>query len=129
MMMINRSSLHLIFCFTILHICGATGRGRFFWKWFILFNELSTIPWFTLFWFWDRFPVIRVNLCCPHTETSQLICTENQLTGFYMRTTLALKSLKSFYAYFSYSCDCNIEIVWRSHMEGSQHPPLQHLLP
>ena len=22
--------------------------------------------------------------CCPHIETSQLICTANQLTGFYM---------------------------------------------
>ena len=28
--------------------------------------------------------------CCPHTETTQLICTANQLTGFYMRVTLAL---------------------------------------
>ena len=32
--------------------------------------------------------------CCPHIETSQLICTENQLTGFYMRKTLALNGLK-----------------------------------
>ena len=23
-------------------------------------------------------------LCCPHIETSQLICSSNQLTGFYM---------------------------------------------
>ena len=29
--------------------------------------------------------------CCPHIETSQLICTENQLTGFYMRTALAFR--------------------------------------
>ena len=28
--------------------------------------------------------------CCPHMETSQLICCANQLTGFYMRATLAL---------------------------------------
>ena len=27
---------------------------------------------------------------CPHIETSQLICFENQLTGFYMRATLAV---------------------------------------
>ena len=27
------------------------------------------------------------HLCCPHIETSQLICTANQLTGFYMRAT------------------------------------------
>ena len=32
--------------------------------------------------------------CCPHIETSQLICTVNQLTGFYMRETLALDGLK-----------------------------------
>ena len=31
--------------------------------------------------------------CCPHTETSQLTCTANQLTGFYMRATLALNGL------------------------------------
>ena len=32
--------------------------------------------------------------CCPHTKTSQLICTANQLTGFYMRVTLAFNRLK-----------------------------------
>ena len=31
--------------------------------------------------------------CCPHIETSQLICTANQLTGFYMGATLALNGL------------------------------------
>ena len=31
--------------------------------------------------------------CCPHIETSQLICDANQLTGFYMRATLALNGL------------------------------------
>ena len=31
--------------------------------------------------------------CCPHIETSQLICTANQLTGFYMRATQALNGL------------------------------------
>ena len=25
--------------------------------------------------------------CCPHLETSQLICTANQLTGFYKGNT------------------------------------------
>ena len=29
----------------------------------------------------------------PHIETSQLICCANQLTGFYMRATLALNGL------------------------------------
>ena len=31
---------------------------------------------------------------CPHIETSQLIFTGNQLTGFYMRATLAFNGLK-----------------------------------
>ena len=33
---------------------------------------------------------------CHHLETSQLICKANQLTGFYMRTTLAFDELKTF---------------------------------
>ena len=32
--------------------------------------------------------------CCPHIETSQLICCANELTGFYMMVTLALIGLK-----------------------------------
>ena len=38
--------------------------------------------------------------CCAHIETSQLICTANRLTGFYMRATLALNELNlpKFYA-------------------------------
>ena len=32
--------------------------------------------------------------CCPHVETSQLICTANQLSGFYMRATFAFNGLK-----------------------------------
>ena len=31
--------------------------------------------------------------CCPHIKTSQLICCANQLTGFYIRATLALNGL------------------------------------
>ena len=31
--------------------------------------------------------------CCPHKETSPLICSANQLTGFYMRAKLALNGL------------------------------------
>ena len=31
--------------------------------------------------------------CCPHIETSQLICTANQSTGFYMRATMTLNGL------------------------------------
>ena len=36
--------------------------------------------------------------CCPHIETSQLICCANQLTGFYMRATLALNGLNTIIA-------------------------------
>ena len=32
--------------------------------------------------------------CCPHIETSQLICLANQLTDCYMRATLAFNGLK-----------------------------------
>ena len=32
--------------------------------------------------------------CCPHIETNQLICCPSQLTGFYIRETLALNGLK-----------------------------------
>ena len=32
---------------------------------------------------------------CPHIETSPLICTANQLTGFYIRATLALNGLNT----------------------------------
>ena len=31
--------------------------------------------------------------CFPHIETSQLICTGNQLIGFYMRATMAFNGL------------------------------------
>ena len=34
-----------------------------------------------------------LSVCCPHIETSQLICSVNQLTDFYMRTILALNGL------------------------------------
>ena len=33
--------------------------------------------------------------CCPRIETSQLIYTANQLTGFYMRATLALNGVNN----------------------------------
>ena len=32
--------------------------------------------------------------CYPHIETSQLICTANQLTRFYTRATFAFNELK-----------------------------------
>ena len=33
------------------------------------------------------------NQCFHHIETNQLICTANQLTGFYMMGTLVVKGL------------------------------------
>ena len=36
----------------------------------------------------------------PHIETSQLICTANQLTGFYMRGHLMAQCLKNFFLKF-----------------------------
>ena len=33
--------------------------------------------------------------CSYHVETSQLICSANQMTGFYMMGTLVVKGLKS----------------------------------
>ena len=38
---------------------------------------------------------------CPHIETSQLNCSANLLTGFYMRATLALNELNRFPNTFS----------------------------
>ena len=35
--------------------------------------------------------------CSHHTETSQLICRANQLTGFYMIGTLVVKGLKNYH--------------------------------
>ena len=32
--------------------------------------------------------------CCRHIETNQLICSANQLTGFYETATLAFNELK-----------------------------------
>ena len=42
--------------------------------------------------------------CCPHTETSQLICCTNRLTGFYMRVTLAINGLTIFAKKLYYRC-------------------------
>ena len=35
-----------------------------------------------------------VNASCSHIDTNQLICTESQLTGFYMSATLAYLMVK-----------------------------------
>ena len=42
---------------------------------------------------WKKFPQLHLPMkcqCWPHIETRQLTCCVNQLTGFYMRATLAL---------------------------------------
>ena len=40
-----------------------------------------------------RFNIIKNDQCPSHIETSQLICSANQLTGFYMRGILVVKGL------------------------------------
>ena len=40
----------------------------------------------------DRFNSLNANHC-PHIETSQLVCSANQLTGFYMRETPTFNEL------------------------------------
>ena len=40
----------------------------------------------------DRLNSLNVSHC-PHIETSQLICSANQLTGLYMRETLTFNEL------------------------------------
>ena len=39
--------------------------------------------------------------CSNHIETSQLICSANQLTGFYMIGTLVVKGLKLVLMFYS----------------------------
>ena len=42
----------------------------------------------------ENYEVLTLNDQCPsHVETSQLICSANQMTGSYMRGTLAVKGL------------------------------------
>ena len=43
-----------------------------------------------------KFAWYQLSKCqsCHHIETSQLICSANQLTGFYMMTTLVFYELK-----------------------------------
>ena len=43
--------------------------------------------------------------CCPHIETSQLICCANKLTGFYMGATMVFNWL-------------TIESGWNSYIES-----------
>ena len=41
-----------------------------------------------------KFKAVYMKLVCAHKETSQLICSKNQLTGFYIRTSLLVNRLK-----------------------------------
>ena len=53
--------------------------------------------------------------CCPHIETSQLICCANQLTGFYMWATLTFTELKVVKTSFT-NTDCVLVLItWRQH--------------
>ena len=49
--------------------------------------------------------------CCHHIETSRLICCANQLTGFYMKATLALNGLKAAYLDWCNLCLSILPIV------------------
>ena len=68
---------HLIFCIFIFHY--------FFGDLLLLHNKVSYCE--------NHLFKPSKYQCCPHIETSQLICCANQLTGFYMRATLALNEL------------------------------------
>ena len=54
--------------------------------------------------------------CCPHTETSQLICCANQLTDFYMKATLTLNGLMS-----CLSSSRQFKVLQLSHSVNKQH--------
>ena len=49
---------------------------------------------------------------CHHTETSQMICSTNPLTGFYMMATLAFNKLSRFISIMALS---NNSQVFRIH--------------
>ena len=57
--------------------------------------------------------------CCPHIETSQFIRTANQLTGFYMRATLALNRL----SYLCLISDVSL-VNWKSSTNQSMRRSL-----
>ena len=48
--------------------------------------------------------------CCPHIETSELICCANQFTGFYIRATLALNGLNQIIYLFRGCFDIAVEV-------------------
>ena len=48
------------------------------------FSQIDVIHLFSLFTFWELLPFGIMTNVCHHLETSQLICSANQLTGFYM---------------------------------------------
>ena len=57
--------------------------------------------------------------CFPHIETIQLICIANQLTGFYMRATLALNCLTCCFTLIMRENESLREI----YLEGIIQPP------
>ena len=63
----------------------------------IVWHGIYILGKFSLFFSFHWISILLPNpikcQCCPRIETSQLICTANQLTGFYMRATLALNRL------------------------------------
>ena len=68
---------------------------RCFWDVSILYSQIMTRQYLILFCSDIRkYSVQHVKYrCCPHKETSQLISSANQLTGFYVRAALAFNGL------------------------------------
>ena len=61
--------------------------------------------------------------CCPDIETSRLISTANQLTGFYMRATLALNGLKQFIyrSFYKINSSILIKYKWKDSSKTSNY--------
>ena len=93
---------------------------------FIKSNSLSTLKLISVRTISYHNPLSASVALIPHIETSQLSYTANQLTGFYMRATLALNGLSKdfwvishvpfksyrFFARFPWSCKFNKSILY-----------------
>ena len=62
---------------------------------YVYINELVTKCRHENKFYLANFNPLSASQCCPHIETSQMICCANQLTGFYMRATLTLNGVKT----------------------------------
>ena len=55
------------------------------------FESMYFLP--PVFLFYISFYPIKCQQCCPHMETSQIICTAGRLTGFCVGATLAVNGI------------------------------------